>query len=316
MVEAIPKSASGTEPTQDSMRAGTLALRQTTSFDATRDAETTADPRRIESLAARYQLVMPDHHRSSIQGDLAGRRTGSSIEYQDRKDYVPGDDLRHLDWRAFARSDRLTVKLYREEITPRVDLLADASLSMAVTAAKRRLRDNVTHLLYSLARRVHAVVTLSSVGERLDPLNDPLALRAVEESRQTTPLPLLQSAPGARGGGVKIFVSDFLFPFEPAELVRAFPRADRLVLVQVVSAFEDDPESGGEVRLEDAESADYLDLALDHATVAGYKRRLGALREELARRLRTVRGAMAVVRDDEPIETAARRLLEAGIIEA
>ena len=92
--------------------------------------------RAIEGHARAYRFSMPERQRPPVAGDVAGRRTGSSIEYQDRKDYVPGDDLRHVDWRAFARSDRLTIKLYREEISPRIDIVVDTSRSMTTSPEK------------------------------------------------------------------------------------------------------------------------------------------------------------------------------------
>ncbi len=100
------------------------------------DAATSTDE--LTSRASHYRLVLPERPKAALMGDMSGRGTGSSIEYQDRKNYVPGDDIRHIDWRAYARSDKLTVKLYREEITPRVDIIADTSLSMTTTPRKWR----------------------------------------------------------------------------------------------------------------------------------------------------------------------------------
>ena len=66
-------------------------------------------------------------------GDQLGRGTGASLEFQDRRSYVAGDDLRHLDWRAYARTDQLMLRLYREEILPHVEIVVDASRSMATS---------------------------------------------------------------------------------------------------------------------------------------------------------------------------------------
>ena len=63
-------------------------------------------------------------------GEKLGAQVGSSIEFMDFREYAPGDDLRRIDWAAYARSDRLMVRLYREEVTPHVDFLIDRSASM------------------------------------------------------------------------------------------------------------------------------------------------------------------------------------------
>jgi uncharacterized protein (DUF58 family) len=68
-------------------------------------------------------------------GVLAGLhrspRHGRSVEFADHKVYTPGDDTRHVDWRAFARSDRFYVKRFLDETSLRAFLICDTSASMA-----------------------------------------------------------------------------------------------------------------------------------------------------------------------------------------
>ena len=56
---------------------------------------------------------------------------GASIEFAEHKEYAPGDDPRHLDWKAYARFDRYTIKKYENETNLRTYILLDASASMA-----------------------------------------------------------------------------------------------------------------------------------------------------------------------------------------
>src|SRR3954467_7179365 len=99
--------------------------------------------RKGEQLGLRYALQIPQVAASGQVGSRLGRRAGSSIDFQDYREYQPGDDLRFIDWGIYARSDRLSIKLFREEVTPHLDLLVDGSRSMnlegsakAVAAAK------------------------------------------------------------------------------------------------------------------------------------------------------------------------------------
>src|SRR5690606_23130919 len=55
---------------------------------------------------------------------------GFSVEFSEHREYVPGDELRHLDWRAYARSDRYYIKLYEQETNLRATLVLDTSASM------------------------------------------------------------------------------------------------------------------------------------------------------------------------------------------
>src|SRR3954468_2980566 len=83
-----------------------------------------------EKLGLRYALQIPQVAASGIVGSRLGRRAGSSIDFQDYREYQPGDDLRFIDWGIYARTDRLSIKLFREEVTPHLDLIIDGSRSM------------------------------------------------------------------------------------------------------------------------------------------------------------------------------------------
>src|ERR1700679_1444928 len=85
-----------------------------------------------EKLGLRYALQIPQAAAGGWTGSRSGRRAGSSIDFQDYREYQRGDDLRFIDWGIYARTDRLTVKLYREEVTPHLDLILDGSRSMTL----------------------------------------------------------------------------------------------------------------------------------------------------------------------------------------
>ena len=72
--------------------------------------------------------------RHVVEGVITGQHKsphkGFSVEFAEHREYVPGDELRHLDWRAYARSDRYYVKLYEQETNLRATLVLDTSGSM------------------------------------------------------------------------------------------------------------------------------------------------------------------------------------------
>jgi uncharacterized protein (DUF58 family) len=78
-----------------------------------------------------------------VEGFLAGLHRspfrGFSVEFTEHRAYQPGDELRYLDWRILARSDRLFVKQFEEETNLRAMILVDASRSMAWRGAPQRL---------------------------------------------------------------------------------------------------------------------------------------------------------------------------------
>lgn len=78
-----------------------------------------------------------------VEGFLAGLHRspfrGFSVEFTEHRAYQPGDELRYLDWRMLARSDRLFVKQFEEETNLRAMILVDASRSMAWRGTPERL---------------------------------------------------------------------------------------------------------------------------------------------------------------------------------
>src|SRR5256885_5595778 len=74
-----------------------------------------------------------------MEGFLSGLHDspfhGFSVEFSDYRNYQPGDDLRHLDWRLYARSDRLCIKRYMQETNVRFYVVCDTSASMSYRGA-------------------------------------------------------------------------------------------------------------------------------------------------------------------------------------
>ena len=109
-----------------------------------------------EQLGIRYALQIPQVAASGLTGSRSGRRAGSSIDFQDYREYQPGDDLRFIDWGIYARTDRLTVKLFREEVTPHLDLILDGSRSMHLEeTAKAGAVAKLAALLATSAANAH-----------------------------------------------------------------------------------------------------------------------------------------------------------------
>jgi len=100
--------------------------------------------------------------RSTVEGYFAGKHKspyrGSSVEFTDYKEYVPGDDLNRIDWPAYGRSRRLFVRQYEAETDMVVYLLVDVSASMGYSGT---IWDNKAFTLskYVLAARIAAALS-------------------------------------------------------------------------------------------------------------------------------------------------------------
>jgi uncharacterized protein (DUF58 family) len=113
---------------------------------------------RAQGWAEVFRLPFGKRVWRGAAGDRQGSGTGSSLDFQDHRAYLPGDDPRHINWQAYARSGNYTMKLYREEVRPLVDLVVDVSPSMFLGDAKAA---RVVELLYFL---VHAILKSGASG--------------------------------------------------------------------------------------------------------------------------------------------------------
>lgn len=87
------------------------------------------DPRelsKISRLEIRARLIVEGF----ISGVHRSPYRGASVEFAEHREYVPGDDIRHIDWKVYGRSDRYYIKQYEEETNLRTQLILDASESM------------------------------------------------------------------------------------------------------------------------------------------------------------------------------------------
>ncbi len=111
-------------------------------------------------LELRRLAGLPVASRFTVEGaQLGAHRShlrGQSLEFSDYRAYVPGDDLRRLDWRALARSERLYLRQYEQECNLRVHLLVDASGSMAYHYPPRPSK-------HAVAARLAAAVAYATV---------------------------------------------------------------------------------------------------------------------------------------------------------
>src|SRR5690242_9284069 len=78
----------------------------------------------------RLELVSRKIFRGRMKGERRSKRKGQSVEFADFRNYVPGDDLRFIDWNTYARLDKLFLKLFLEEEDLHFYALIDASASM------------------------------------------------------------------------------------------------------------------------------------------------------------------------------------------
>lgn len=234
---------------------------------------------RREGLDAARRFRLPFGRQSwrGAAGGWQGAGAGSSIDFQDHRAYVPGDDPRHLHWAAYARTGQLTMKLYRAEVSPLVDLVVDASASMRGEPARAARTEALVAFCVESAARAGAPLRLHAVeGRRIRALGiERVRAEGFWASLGAEGPADAASAPGAlpwRAGAMKIWVSDLLFPGEPGVVLNAMAAGGGCALVFAPTlAGEADLAERGNVELVDREGGGSRRQRIDDTLAERYR---------------------------------------------
>ena len=224
--------------------------------------------------------------RGRMKGERRSRRKGQSVEFADFRNYVPGDDLRFIDWNTYARLDRLFLKMFLEEEDLHFYALIDASASMDFgDPTKLQLRQ-------ATGRRagVHRPGPRRS-GEDRDarPAVAPRPCFAAggacggcsSTSTSFQPDETVPLAEGVKnfclrnsGKGIVVLISDLMDKsgYEPALRYLLAQQMD-VYVIHVLSAEEIDPDLQGDLRLVDCEDADVAEITVSGAAAEALQAR-------------------------------------------
>lgn len=229
-----------------------------------------------------------------MQGERRGPRRGAGQEFADYRPYTPGDDLRQIDWNAYARMERFFLRLFVEEEDTTLHLLVDASRSMAwgEPAKIDFARRCAAALGYVALSRSEWVAPLAFRDGREAP---PRALRGRRglprlfhllssiEAEGGTDLraTLRRYAAASRARGPLVVLSDLYDPEWKPALRAALGAGFDLSLIHLLSPEEVEPELDGDLRLVDDETGREIEIRADEETLERYRARLAAWREEI-----------------------------------
>ncbi|NLF19136.1 MAG: DUF58 domain-containing protein [Lentisphaerae bacterium] len=273
--------------------------------------------------AQRYAVAVPAEARGRGDGRWLGSRGGRSQDFRDFRDYHPGDDLRWVDWAAYARSDRLTVRVFQEEICPHVDIVLDTSRSMDLEGSpKAPAAAGLAAFLAVAAANAGLTVTVWSDRDGLQRHPG----QAARPETWLTPAftgctgldeALRLQAPTLRRQGLRFLVSDLLWPGPPEEVLQTLAaEAAALHVLQVLASADLAPDAEGFLQVVDAETGQALEIFLDddaRRQVAGTLDAHRAAWADACRRRQAHLHAISaddLVRDWRPVELLRRGVLE------
>ena len=252
---------------------------------------------RMRHAATMARLPLSAQRWAGTAGIVAGRGSGSSIDFQDQRLYVAGDDPRHINWLATARSGTPVMKLYREEVSPRIDLVLDLSASMFLTAAKEERTWELAYFCLESGIRQGGQVRIVRLGRSAaeSPAEVPVAAALAHDWPATPtvaePEALADQVARAplRPGSLRILVSDLLDPSPPERAAAHLAaRGGRALVLAPAAREERDPDWPDAVEFEDCERGvrrrQLVDDGIRTRYAAAYRRHFALWHEAAVRR--------------------------------
>jgi uncharacterized protein (DUF58 family) len=238
----------------------------------------------------RLELVSRKIFRGRLKGERRSTRKGQSVEFADFRSYVPGDDLRFIDWNTYARLDRLFLKMFFEEEDLHFYALVDASPSMGF--------GNPSKLRYAtqLAAALGFIGLIRSDRVRIETIGQPAgkpgpvfrgrasSWRMLDYLESIEPTEAVSLEQGIKnfcvrnsGKGIVVLLSDLMDKQGYADgLKYLLSRQMDVYVIQVLSAEELEPPIAGDLKLVDSEDADVAEVSVSPALLKRYKKTLAA----------------------------------------
>ncbi len=265
---------------------------------------------------------LPVRARVVVEGFLAGLHRspyhGFSVQFSEHRPYTPGDDLRFLDWKVYARRERLYIKRFEEETNLRAYILLDVSGSMAFGTKWEVARTLAAALAYLLHLQRDAVALWTFPDRVIHPprtgrLHLQRIFGSLEDLRPEGPPDLAafrESLQAMRGRSLVIWITDGLMPLpEFLEGVRLSRTARRDVLVfQVLDRDEFRFPFRGSLRFVDLETGAPVE-GVAEALKAAYVSRLKAHLQNLRDALLSLGVEHTLLSTEEPFLSALLVLL-------
>jgi len=274
---------------------------------------------RLDSLALLTRRPMASGRPGRRRSPLAG----SSMEFSDYRRYAPGDDFRRIDWRAYARLERLFLRVFEAEENLTITVLIDCSDSMYHgKPAKAPLATALAAAISYVALKCEDRVIVGALTDRLAAYrkagSGKNAIWTVGEFLNRLPRSgttdlnraLYDLGRIVSGTGLTIVISDFLAPGGYQTGIRAVRQLrQEVALLQILAPDELEPDLQGDWRLRDSEGGGNVDVSASPSVLSAYRQRLALFTQELASFAHSYAMTYTLIPSDTSIIDVVQRIL-------
>jgi uncharacterized protein (DUF58 family) len=282
--------------------------------------------RAAKRLLEQLHITVRPRATSIGQGAHRSRTRAAGLEFADHRLYTPGDDIRHIDWKAFTRNRQLMLKTFEEEREVYIYILLDASLSMTRGDPPKLDRAKAIAAAFAYLGmkqfdRVRVVPFATELGDIRAGARSkaayPLIERALEElsaegvtSFEQTTKDFAERYPRH---GLVVVITDLMEARDWGESFRILARLGHELWVVRTSCLEDErPDFRGELELEDVELGRVLTIRMNKAVIEAYGREVRAHIEACHEACDKVGGRFVEAPVELSLDEALRAVLATG----
>ncbi|HVJ85644.1 MAG TPA: DUF58 domain-containing protein [Caulifigura sp.] len=288
---------------------------------------TTLLPNDVLARVERMRLAPVKRLTNRQRGEHLSDKGGTSVDFADYRDYVAGDDLRHVDWNIFSRLNQPYLKLYAHEEDMHCVLILDGSTSMGFEGKFHLARQVAAALGVMGLMNVERVSVYASTSSQKEPTFLPPSGGRASLKRFFSFMEGLSSGGDCtieaavelalrrhRGRGIAVVLSDFL---TFGDVVRPFNQLHAAGLeiygIQILAPIEINPELTGDLRIVDSENEQTLDISSAGELLGLYHEHRIGLENHLTSECRKRNGRFLSLNSADPIKTVLfDRLLRRG----
>ena len=234
----------------------------------------------------RFNVVLKKRVHSNFSGSRQSQNFGHGLIFKDYREYIPGDDFRAIDWKVYAKTDKLFIKRYEEERNLNVHIVIDSSGSMGFGSPKKfdyaamlalgfsymAMRNNEKFEISTFATTLNIFKPRKGTSQLVSLVDYLSNLKVTGDSNFYQSLRTYKNVITSRS--LVIIISDFLYDIEQIrETLYAYKKND-LIIIQVLDPVEKNLDFEGEVILKDAESDKKVQTYFSRRMRKDYKDRL------------------------------------------
>nr|WP_300003805.1 DUF58 domain-containing protein [Tissierella sp.] len=276
--------------------------------------------KKLERLSLNSNLVLD----KGFTGGRKSKSKGSSVEFSDFREYAAGDDFRKIDWNAYARFEKLFIKLFTEEREASINIFLDSSKSMDFGQPKKSFIASqiAASIAYVSILSMDRVSTYSLKDDRMDALENingknmfRRLLKHIEgiDFKETGDMfSLIRKRPFKKG--ISIIISD-LFTDDFKETIKYLSYMKQsIIVIQILSEEELNPNYSGDIRFIDSETLLGKDVSLTPETMNSYAKTLDSFLAEIKETCNKYGAFYSLVNNSDIEEIIFDNLINTGIL--